>query len=129
MNRRPSGIISFFRALLRGFVGRCPECGKGKIFRSYFKIHDTCSVCQARFSGSGNQSTGAMGINIVITIALGFLGGIGLVLRYPDQVGWGLLALFAALAVFHTVFYHFAYGLWVGILALTGDLHEEPDIV
>lgn len=32
-------------ALLRGWRRRCPNCGKGAMFRSYLKLHDTCPVC------------------------------------------------------------------------------------
>ncbi|HEY1011655.1 MAG TPA: hypothetical protein VGE07_03060 [Herpetosiphonaceae bacterium] len=121
------GLARFFRAQALGIAGRCPVCGHGKLFRSFFKIHDSCPYCQASFIGSGNQSTGAMGINVVVTVALGFAGGVWLVLALPDFVGWGLLALFALLTLFHIVFYHFAYGMWIGILAITGDLDEDPD--
>jgi uncharacterized protein (DUF983 family) len=39
-NRRPMGL-----ALRRGFLGRCPNCGKGSMFRAYLKVADTCPVC------------------------------------------------------------------------------------
>ena len=29
----------------RGFVMRCPECGKGKLFRAYLKVDPICDVC------------------------------------------------------------------------------------
>lgn len=32
-------------ALLRGFRGRCPNCGKGRLFRAYLKVVDRCAVC------------------------------------------------------------------------------------
>ncbi len=34
-----------WRALRRGFMGRCPNCGEGKLFRSYLKVADACPVC------------------------------------------------------------------------------------
>ena len=34
-------------ALKRGFLGRCPNCGQGKLFRAYLKPADACSVCGA----------------------------------------------------------------------------------
>ncbi len=33
------------QAMFRGFRGRCPECGKGAMFRAYLKVNDTCPVC------------------------------------------------------------------------------------
>jgi uncharacterized protein (DUF983 family) len=29
-------------ALWRGFIGRCPHCGKGRMFRAYLKVVDRC---------------------------------------------------------------------------------------
>lgn len=37
-------------AMARGFRGRCPNCGKGKLFRSFLKVADTCSVCGQELS-------------------------------------------------------------------------------
>jgi uncharacterized protein (DUF983 family) len=32
-------------ALRRGLVGRCPNCGKGALFRRYLTLVDRCAVC------------------------------------------------------------------------------------
>jgi uncharacterized protein (DUF983 family) len=32
-------------AALRGFLGRCPNCGKGQLLQGYLKIRDTCPNC------------------------------------------------------------------------------------
>lgn len=39
-----------WQAMKRGFRGRCPRCGEGKIFRAFLKVADKCSVCQQDFS-------------------------------------------------------------------------------
>lgn len=31
--------------LWRGCCRKCPQCGKGNIFRSWNKLHDNCAVC------------------------------------------------------------------------------------
>ncbi|MGZ5835112.1 MAG: DUF983 domain-containing protein [Xanthobacteraceae bacterium] len=33
----------------RGFRGRCPNCGDGKLFRAYLKVADQCNVCGEEF--------------------------------------------------------------------------------
>jgi uncharacterized protein (DUF983 family) len=33
------------RAMGRGFRGRCPNCGQGKLFRAFLKVVDRCEVC------------------------------------------------------------------------------------
>jgi uncharacterized protein (DUF983 family) len=37
-------------AMKRGFRGRCPRCGKGKLFRAFLKVDNNCSVCDLDFT-------------------------------------------------------------------------------
>ena len=37
-------------ALKRGFRGRCPRCGQGKLFRAFLKTADHCSACGQDFT-------------------------------------------------------------------------------
>ena len=37
-------------ALKRGFRGRCPRCGEGKLFRAFLKVDNNCSVCGLDFT-------------------------------------------------------------------------------
>jgi len=32
-------------AMLRGMMGRCPYCGRGRLFRAYLKVADNCPAC------------------------------------------------------------------------------------
>jgi uncharacterized protein (DUF983 family) len=36
-------------AIRRGLLGRCPNCGKGKLFRAFLKVADHCEVCGEPF--------------------------------------------------------------------------------
>jgi len=31
--------------LLRGLRGKCPNCGKGRLFRAFLKVADRCDRC------------------------------------------------------------------------------------
>ena len=42
---------SLREAMTRGFMGRCPNCGRGHLFRSYLKVVNTCEVCGEELSG------------------------------------------------------------------------------
>ncbi|MCJ2047728.1 DUF983 domain-containing protein [Methylobacterium sp. J-078] len=33
------------RAMARGFVGRCPHCGEGRVFGRFLKVRPDCAVC------------------------------------------------------------------------------------
>ena len=37
-------------AMKRGFRGRCPRCGEGKLFRAFLKVDGNCSACGLDFS-------------------------------------------------------------------------------
>jgi uncharacterized protein (DUF983 family) len=37
-------------AVKRGFRGRCPRCGQGKLFRAFLKVADHCAVCGLDFT-------------------------------------------------------------------------------
>lgn len=38
------------RSMWRGFLMRCPHCGKGHLFRAYLKVADNCTECGEDFS-------------------------------------------------------------------------------
>ncbi len=31
--------------VIRGLLGRCPNCGKGRVFRAFLKVNDCCPSC------------------------------------------------------------------------------------
>ncbi|QPF82239.1 DUF983 domain-containing protein [Bradyrhizobium genosp. L] len=37
-------------AMKRGFFGRCPRCGQGRLFRAFLKCDGRCPVCDLDFS-------------------------------------------------------------------------------
>ena len=39
-----------WQAMKRGFRGRCPRCGEGKLFRAFLKVDNNCSVCGLDFT-------------------------------------------------------------------------------
>ena len=45
-----TGKRDVWTAMKRGFRGRCPRCGEGKIFRAFLKVADRCSVCGLDFT-------------------------------------------------------------------------------
>jgi uncharacterized protein (DUF983 family) len=41
----PKSKRDTFRAMLRAAAGRCPSCGKGRLFTRYLKVADRCGSC------------------------------------------------------------------------------------
>jgi uncharacterized protein (DUF983 family) len=39
------GRRDVWTSIRRGFRGRCPRCGEGRLFQAFLKVDSTCSVC------------------------------------------------------------------------------------
>jgi uncharacterized protein (DUF983 family) len=39
-----------WQAIARGFRGRCPRCGEGRLFRAFLKVVDHCPACNENLS-------------------------------------------------------------------------------
>ncbi len=51
--RQPGGAVrpqSLRSALARGALGRCPRCGRGRLFRAFLKPVDRCGACDQDWS-------------------------------------------------------------------------------
>ncbi len=48
MNKKSVRKKEILSVLTRGFRGRCPKCGTGKLFRAYLKPADNCSHCNEK---------------------------------------------------------------------------------
>jgi uncharacterized protein (DUF983 family) len=46
----PAEKRDVWTAVKRGFRGRCPRCGEGKLFRAFLKVDDHCPVCGLDFT-------------------------------------------------------------------------------
>jgi uncharacterized protein (DUF983 family) len=44
-----SGPVTMATALKRGFVGKCPCCGRGRLFESFLRVASQCEVCGESF--------------------------------------------------------------------------------
>ena len=40
------------KAIGNGVICRCPNCGKGKLYRQYLKLNDNCSECGLDFTAA-----------------------------------------------------------------------------
>jgi len=125
--RRPSLARLTGRALLR----RCPRCGGGGIWRSFFAMKHACPTCgQVLERGESSDFwVGAYLINLVIAelmaVAIAAVLWFATWPRISFNVLWG--ASMALAIIMPIVFYPFARDLW-----LAWDLyfrpHEEGDV-
>lgn len=53
-------------ALAAGLQCKCPQCGKGPLFRGYLQLHDTCSACGADFMHADSGDGPAIFIMLIV---------------------------------------------------------------
>ena len=80
-----------------GLAGRCPHCGKGKLFKSFMAIAPACSECGQDFSHADSGD----GPAIFVMLIAGFIviGSMLVIDTLYEPPIWLLLAIFLPLAV------------------------------
>jgi uncharacterized protein (DUF983 family) len=61
------------RLLLRGLLRRCPLCGGGHLFETFFRVRPRCPRCNFPIHREEGHWLGAIGINTIVTFTLLFL--------------------------------------------------------
>lgn len=74
-----------------GLLCRCPNCGKGKLFKGFLEVTDRCPVCDYDFSG---LNTGDGAAIFVMQIAGGIVvfGALFVQVAYNPPI-WAMLAV------------------------------------
>lgn len=119
MKTRPNPVA----VIVRGLVRRCPNCGAGGIFKSWFNLKSACPRCGLDFEREPGWWIGGMIVNIGASMFVLFaVAAAGMALYWPDFPVLALtLVCMATMAVFPIVFYPMSKTVWLGIdLIMTG---------
>ena len=120
------------RMVLRGLVKRCPLCGSGGLFTSWFRMRERCPGCGYRFEREEGFFLGAYVVNLGVTegllLVLGIVPAIVLLAANPDTNLLPLVLVgLAAAVVAPLVFYPFSRTLWCAIDLLLRPVDDlEP---
>jgi uncharacterized protein (DUF983 family) len=108
------GKLTFWRTVGRGLRLRCPVCGQGRLFKSFFTMETNCPSCGLDLRREQGYYVGAMYINYGVTAAVMLGVGIPMAMRgfSLPQISWPLGAFAVA---FPIVFFRWSKGLWLGI--------------
>jgi uncharacterized protein (DUF983 family) len=119
--------------LTRGLRKRCPNCGAGDLFTSFFTLRPRCPRCHVAFEREEGYWLGAMIVAIGVTEALFgifFVGG--MLLTWPD-VPWTLLLVGGLVlnATIPVVSYPWSKTTWMGLhhAFVPPDAAEEADAI
>jgi uncharacterized protein (DUF983 family) len=86
------------RAMGRGFLCRCPNCGEGKLFRAYLKVVDHCEACGEDLSHQRADDAPAY-MTIFVVGHFIVSGVLATEFIAPDTPFWVPAAVWSALAV------------------------------
>ncbi len=110
---------------LRGFFGVCPNCGKARIFRGVYALHDQCPHCAIPFERMVGDFTGAAYINVVATSTLTVL--VALLLLVVTEIPLAVIMIAGIPATFlvATLFHRPIKGVWVAVLVYMDYIEKE----
>ena len=111
--------------LVRGMRRRCPRCGGGGIWRSWFKMKHACPTCGQVFERGESHDffIGAYLINLVVAEASAMIVAAVMWIALGSRVSFNLLwgASMALAVLMPVLFYPFSRELWLAF-----DLHFRP---
>ena len=106
----------------RAFHLRCPRCGKGRLYRSFFRMNDTCDDCALKYERAPGYFLGSIYINYAITAMTMSFSYIlfHIVLGYENREV--LPPVIAFCLLFPVIFVRYARSFWIGL-----DCFFDPD--
>ncbi|HEY8116802.1 MAG TPA: DUF983 domain-containing protein [Actinomycetota bacterium] len=111
--RTPGGFTVF----LRGATRRCPRCGSGRLFSSWFKIRDRCPRCGLRLEREEGGFLGAMTLNYLFTAVVWLVVlVVWLAMDLPDlHVPALTVTSIAIAALVPLLFWPFSKTIWASV--------------
>ena len=100
---------------IRGLKLRCPACGLGQLYESFFRMRDECPYCGLVFAREQGYFIGAIYLNVIATESLIFATYLALILarRINEQSTYTIL--FALALLLPVLFHRHARSLWLSL--------------
>ena len=114
--RRPS-FARLARLVGRALRLRCPNCGRGRLVESWFKVRERCPACQVWLEREEGYFLGAMALNIVIGEFVPVFGGVAVVILTWPNPPWLVLQLVVpiTMGLFPVLLFPFSRMLWLAL--------------
>lgn len=115
----------FRRMLGSTFRGRCPDCGKGRMFAGPIKLRELCDVCRVRFERDSGSWLGPTTLAYVVAIAAEVVLFAILVWQFGLFPGLEYV-LIAGAVISVALSYRFLKGWWVWLLWTSELVYADP---
>ncbi|HZN32282.1 MAG TPA: DUF983 domain-containing protein [Pirellulaceae bacterium] len=106
--------MRFFTLLGRALALRCPLCGRGRLFRGWFAMHEKCPECGASLEREPGFFLGSIYINYGLTGLIAVVAALVLRFRYGVPQNPLLVGGMAFTVVFPLLVFPWARSLWLG---------------
>lgn len=118
------------RLLWRGLRRRCPLCGGGDVFKTFFLVKERCPRCGFPINREEGHWIGAIGINMVVTFGLLLLTLLVVfALTWSERRGAPVfISAFAVAAITPLAFFGSSQTLWSAIDLLMRPLEPADDV-
>ena len=104
----------FWPLVFRSLRLRCPVCGKGRLFKSWFKMYDACPNCEAVYEREAGFYLGSIYVNYGLTALIVAIGYPLLLFNQVVEENALLLIALAFSILFPIGFFRYARALWIG---------------
>ena len=118
------------RLLWRGFWRRCPLCGHGGVFRSWFHKKDRCPTCNFPLIREEGHWIGALGMNTVVTLGLLMMTmAVSFILTWEERRALPIfVACFLVAGLTPILFFGSSQTLWSAIDLAMRPLEPEDEV-
>lgn len=113
--QKPAPVAGLMRALRL----RCPQCGRGRVIRSWFSLRDACAECGLRFERDEAEEywLGAYTLNFIVTeLVFALFLAVILFATWPNPP-WTTIIWVGVIQMCLTpiLFYPFSKAVWLAI--------------
>jgi uncharacterized protein (DUF983 family) len=118
------------RLVRRGLLRRCPVCGGGDVFQTWFEVRDRCPRCHFPIRREEGHWIGAVGINMIVTLgALMLTLLVGFLLTWDNRRAAPIfISSFAVALVVPLTFFGSSQTLWSAIDLAMRPLEPNDDV-
>lgn len=103
------------RALRRALAKRCPQCGRGALFRRWARLHEACPECGLVYRREDGAQTGSMYLSAAVTEVFAALVLAVLWLATDWDVPTAMAVGVPLVLVFSYAFLPYSMALWTAV--------------
>ena len=130
MASTPPRPLTIRRLLSRGIRRRCPLCGGGGVFATFFQVRDRCPQCNFPLQREEGHWLGAVGINTIVTFGLLFFTMLVTVLLSIDERRAAPIVIpcFLVACLTPVLFFGSSHTVWSAIELAMNPLEPNDDV-